>query len=489
MKVASAPALKPAQPGFSPLSVSALVRRAAMPAALGFFVFAKAVLACGDYATLALFTHAREAVSPDPQVAASAIAALREAGPRGLNVLAQVNQSLLDRRATGDIAPGSNDAAAWERLRAALDNVGKQRDCYASRLYWYTDLDQAKKAAQASGKPILSLRLLGNLDDDLSCANSRFFRTTLYANTHVANYLRQHFILHWKSVRPVPKVTIDFGDGRKIQRTITGNSIHYVLDSSGEIVDALPGLYGAKAFVAGLQNAEEVARNVAGKSQVEKQAALKDYHQARLAALENEWRSDLARVGSPPVPLLVSDQAPPAATPNGTPSAQAAGRLTTSKMAVEAPMLRGGKRGAAIDIPLQPYQPDDLLISRIALLHSDSPGLDAGAKALLRAKGPNAMDAMRITASKSRVEDPMLRSFQNLELTIAEDTIRNEYVFHSKIHQWLLDDRSNRDLQQFNSRVYAQLFLTPDSDPYLGLVTPGTCSAIDNDGQLQAANH
>ena len=73
---------------------------------------------------------------------------------------------------------------------AALDAVGQQRDCYASQLYWFTDLEQAKAAAKASGKPILSLRLLGRLDEEFSCANSRFFRTALYANGEVSKVLR-----------------------------------------------------------------------------------------------------------------------------------------------------------------------------------------------------------------------------------------------------------------------------------------------------------
>lgn len=64
---------------------------------------------------------------------------------------------------------------------------------------------------------------------------ARFFRTTLYANTEVSAYLRQHYVLHWSSERPVPVATIDFGDGRKVTRTITGNSIHYVLDAEGRL--------------------------------------------------------------------------------------------------------------------------------------------------------------------------------------------------------------------------------------------------------------
>jgi len=108
--------------------------------------------------------------------------------------------------------------------------VAQQKNSYIAGLYWHTDLEEAKKASTAANKPILSLRLLGKLTDEFSCANSRFFRTVLYSNADVSEYLKEHYVLHWKSVRPVPKVTIDYGDGRKLERTLTGNSIHYVLE-------------------------------------------------------------------------------------------------------------------------------------------------------------------------------------------------------------------------------------------------------------------
>jgi hypothetical protein len=37
-------------------------------------------------------------------------------------------------------------------------------------------------------------------------------------------------------------------------------------------------------------------------------------------------------------------------------------------------------------------------------------------------------------------------------------------------------------LKNFNERVYAELFLTPSSDAWLGLVPPDTFSGLDNDG-------
>src|SRR3982751_3997503 len=90
-------------------------------------------------------------------------------------------------------------------------------------LPWFSDLPSAIAEARRVNRPILSLRLLGRLDEELTCANSRFFKKLLYPHPQINQLLRDHFILHWQSVRPVPIVTIDFGDGRRIRKTLTGN--------------------------------------------------------------------------------------------------------------------------------------------------------------------------------------------------------------------------------------------------------------------------
>src|SRR5262245_92174 len=101
-------------------------------------------------------------------LAAPAIS-LRAAGPQEL-------ESLLERY---DRAP---DGPARKRLAAEIDAVAHQKYATVSRLYWHTDLAAARAAAREQKRPILHLRMLGNLDEDLSCANSRLFRATLYAN-------------------------------------------------------------------------------------------------------------------------------------------------------------------------------------------------------------------------------------------------------------------------------------------------------------------
>jgi hypothetical protein len=140
---------------------------------------------------------------------------------------------------------------------AELDRVCAQKDAHTSLLYWFTDLGAAVAEARRRGRPILSLRLLGRLDEELSCANSRFFRKLLYPRLH--QLLRSKFVLHWQSVRPVPRVTIDFGNGRRLERTLTGNSVHLVLDCLGRPVDALPGLFDVDTFRDLLESAHALA--------------------------------------------------------------------------------------------------------------------------------------------------------------------------------------------------------------------------------------
>src|SRR3954470_23399849 len=185
---------------------------------------------------------ARRAVSGD----AAAVTALREAGPDGMTALLALEG-------------GPLDAKLKATQHTVLDKVCGQYDCLGSRLFWYTDFDAAKAAAAKENKPIVSLRLLGRLDEEFSCANSRFFRTMLYPKPAVGTKLREEFVLHWQSVRPVPKVSIDFGDGRKLERTLTGNSAHYILDSRGRPVDVIPGLYPLAEFLVRLDAGRELA--------------------------------------------------------------------------------------------------------------------------------------------------------------------------------------------------------------------------------------
>ncbi|RCJ16043.1 hypothetical protein A6S26_07065 [Nostoc sp. ATCC 43529] len=71
---------------------------------------------------------------------------------------------------------------------------------------------------------------------------------------------------------------------------------------------------------------------------------------------------------------------------------------------------------------------------------------------------------------------------KSFEAAMALDTVRNEYILHSQIHQWFMEGNQTKNVEILNQQVYAQLFLTPSSDPWLGLFPSDSYSAIDNDG-------
>jgi hypothetical protein len=214
----------------------------------------------------------------------------------------------LDLRALG---PAGLDLHLQHHGAAAspdLDRVCAQHAAHTTLLYWFTELDAARAEARRTGRPILSLHLLGRLDQARSCANSRFFRALLYPAPAINALLRERFILHWHSVRPVPTVTIDFGDGRTLVRTLTGNSLHLVLDPSGHPIDALPGLFAPSVFHALLQRS----------------LAAVGLDRRRLAA--HHTRALRTPIAAPPEP---------APSP-----ALAASALAMTKHVVEAPVLR-----------------------------------------------------------------------------------------------------------------------------------------------------
>jgi hypothetical protein len=399
-------------------------------------------------------------------------------GPEGLRAFLEANRSEIDAALR---TPGESSdrlpSAQSNQVLTALDSICQQKDCFASRLYWYTDLEQAKSAALAQGKPILSLRLLGRLHEDLSCANSRLFRIVLYANEQVSKLLRESFVLHWQSVRPVPRVTIDFGDGRKMERTLTGNSIHYVLDSEGRVIDALPGMYGPGAFLRELSRLSSVAETLSGfKTDEERNAALRRYHQSRLNELENAWLNEVKRAGlrvapSREIPKPVGTGSTPSAqnTAAGSnpPSATTAAAAAISKaVMVERPILRGmSDNPKALD-----SIGSDAGWSMIARLHTLDAALDEATRALMSFKDP------ALTRGSLQLAVILLQN------AVAEDTVRNEYIFRAQIHRWLASGSLSSDVASLNEKIYSELFLTPSWDAWLGLRPEGAYSGIDEDG-------
>lgn len=427
--------------------------------------------------------HPLLSAGADSEAARAEVARLRAKGPPGLAEVVALRDRRMQELAAAEATELARLQAEVERLNQAIDAIGGARYCSVSRLYWYTDFDQACAAAAKENKPILSLWMLGRLDEEFSCANSRFFRTTLYANEEISRLLRDKFVLHWKSVRPVPKVTIDFGDGRKLERTLTGNSIHYVVAADGRPLEGLPGLHGPAAFQAWLKRSLDLAQQYTKTKNADRDQLLWGYHHTRRATIAEAWQADLARLGRES-----ANAAEPREQRRAAPTALAASSLAAPKRRIEDPLLLNLAAPATPALPTQMDAIDDALWEQIAALHAEEAHLDDASRVLIASENPTAgarptaRAAGRIARTKSGVEDPLNRMLLTLQSNIALDTVRNEYVLHYQLHGWFLDKDKSRDLDALNESVYAELFLTPSSDPWLGLIPPDNYSALVNNG-------
>ena len=106
----------------------------------------------------------------------------------------------------------------------------------------------------------------------------------LFSDRRVSSFVREQFVAAWESVRPVPLVEIDFGNG---------NIATYVCDPNGRVIDIIPGLNTPEAFLEDLRYALNLWR--ASLAAFDK--TVLDYHLAnRTTPTVYEWvRNDFSK--------------------------------------------------------------------------------------------------------------------------------------------------------------------------------------------------
>jgi hypothetical protein len=368
-----------------------------------------------------------------------------------------------------DVEP---DGPAKEALAARIDGAAHQKYASVSRLYWHTDLASAMAEARRLKRPILHLRLLGRLDEELSCANSRLFRTTLYANAAVSQFLRENFVLSWSTERPVPRVTIDFGDGRTIERTTTGNSVHYVLDDRGNVLDVLPGLYAPSVFVRELQGSVNLAARTRNVSDDERTAFVNDYHLRLAADADGEWRRFAAAFPS----AAVNQRLTPS---TGDSELLAAQRMTITKMSIELRDLR--RMGQILSPDVLPEDQIETWTKAGQMLYgTDRTGhlLDDTSRSLVVRLYNALPDALQDHREHT---DAMLG---RLEQTILADTALNQLKLRPRISREIARRRGFTTFAALNDWIYAEVFHTSKGDTWLGLLPRDTFTGLPGDGVI-----
>jgi hypothetical protein len=88
----------------------------------------------------------------------------------------------------------------------------------------------------------------------------------------------------------------------------------------------------------------------------------------------------------------------------------------------------------------------------------------------------------RLIRLVTEAEQSLAQMAGKFEETLAEDTVRNEYTLHARIHDWFANGEV-AGLEKLNERVYGEVFLTPRSDPWLGLGTRDAYTGIAEGGR------
>lgn len=129
----------------------------------------------------------------------------------------------------------------------------------------------------------------------------------------------------------MPKVEIDFGDGKKLTRTLMGNTVIYVCRPDGTVVDALPGIYTPHDFL------KEIKVSLAALAVSDENLA--DHHKGLVEADVTKERARVsmskARVESP---LLAALGVPQYESPDGEskPMALDVSKIPKSRAEMEA---------------------------------------------------------------------------------------------------------------------------------------------------------
>lgn len=115
--------------------------------------------------------------------------------------------------------------------------------------------------------------------------------------------------------------------------------------------------------------------------------------------------------------------------------------------------------------------------------HAQDAKIDDATRERMRAERPMAPLAGRLAMTKRLVEDPMLRLVRNLEGSAALDTVRNEFALRSQIRSILAHNSATMTrVDALNEIVYADVFLMPLNDPWLGLAPADVYTGLPEAG-------
>jgi hypothetical protein len=110
----------------------------------------------------------------------------------------------------------------------------------------------------------------------------------LFSRPDVSTFVNSNFEPVWVSVRPVPLVHIDFGNGKVLTRTLHGNIATYVCTAEGEVLDIVAGIYVPSVYIDRLAQARLLAGYVDQEGKTKRAERLVAYHKGQVSALAKD---------------------------------------------------------------------------------------------------------------------------------------------------------------------------------------------------------
>lgn len=257
----------------------------------------------------------------------------------------------------------------------------------------------------------------------------------LLSDPNLVRTLNERVVAYWESLRPVPKVTIDFGDGRVLHRTLGGNTVMLLCLPDGRALDAFPGVYLPRDFLPALEQSLAFAAG---------------FREGAFVA----WHRDRA------TQAIAAERV----------------RITTSKAFVESPLLEAlGMTRRTLSAPATVGATDrstapDPLANPQEAFHRLSARIEDVSK------GPATAERLRrryLRESQSEPPTPEQIGREAVQL----DSRTNTWLVRPAVHLFFVTRGEPLPRDECVRAIFRQVLHVPVDDPYLGLadaLVPGT---------------
>jgi hypothetical protein len=265
----------------------------------------------------------------------------------------------------------------------------------------------------------------------------------LLSDTKTQQFLAERTVTAWESVGPVPTVTVDFGNGKTLKRTLGGNTVLQLLLPDGRVLDAFPGVYTPDDFRRELDPLFAMIDAAGGLSALARtRDTLRQYHILRTTA---------------------------------APQRRA---ITQSKAAVEGPILpRAARSPGAVLASSRPTPPTSPATGPVEDLYRN-----AFVQSAARLVDVSKIPTTAATARSSYASEGATPEERGIE-AVRRDSTNNIQVVRPVVHMYFAAQGNMLPtMAECRETMYEKVLHTPLKDPYLGLadvLLPGTDGGKD----------